>query len=292
MQPTLKDKVLFITGASRGIGLAIALRAARDGAKIAIVAKTTEPHPTLPGTIYTAAKEIEKAGGTALAIKCDIRFEDQIQAAFQQTVDRFGSIDIVICNASAVYMGTTETTPSSRMDLMYQINVRGTLLVAKHAIPYLKESSNPHILIASPPINLQQIGWNVSYTVTKYGMSLASLGLSQELKPYGIAVNSIWPFTSIETAALKVTDPSKRRKFSRSPEIMADAVHSILVSDSKTVTGNLFIDEVVLRKFNNYTNADFDKYSVIRNPTQLSSSFFLSDEMIDSVVAMRNSSKL
>ncbi|OMJ20503.1 Hydroxysteroid dehydrogenase-like protein 2 [Smittium culicis] len=293
---SLKDKVIFITGASRGIGLAMALRAAKDGAKVAIAAKTTDTHSKLPGTIYTAAKEIEQAGGQALALKCDIRFEQEIIDALAKTNRKFGRIDMVICNASAVYMGeSTDATPTSRIDLMHSINVRGTLLTCKHAIPYLKKSDSAHIVIASPPINFDKIGWNTSYSITKYSMSMITLGLSQELRSSNIAVNSIWPLTPIETAALNVTDPSRARKFSRTPEIMADATHIILTSDPKLQanTGNFYIDEVVLRKFANFKNKDFEQYSSIKNSEMpLSSSFFLSDEFLDSIRAMRSSSKL
>ncbi|PVZ98028.1 hypothetical protein BB558_005977 [Smittium angustum] len=283
---SLKNKVLFITGASRGIGFEIALRAARDGAKIAIVAKTTTAHPTLPGTIYTAAKDIEEAGGEALPIACDIRDEKQLEKAYEETVKRFGGIDIVVSNASAVYMGDTETTPVSRFDLMHQINVRGTWLVAKLAIKHLKKAENPHILIASPPINLDKIGWNVAYTISKYGMSMIALGLSQELEKYNIAVNSIWPVAPIETAALKITDPSKKRRFTRTPEIMADAVHHILCQDSKTVTGNLYMDEAVLREAG---QTEFEKYNYIKDVgiDQLSPSFFLTKEQIADVTNTR-----
>jgi len=260
---SLKGKTLFITGASRGIGKAIALRAARDGANITIAAKTTEPHPKLPGTIYSAAGEIEKAGGKALACVTDIRDEEQIKAAVQKTVEKFGGIDILINNASAISLTPTLMTEAKRYDLMHGVNVRGTFLCSKACIPHLKKSSNPHILNNSPPLNMQArwFAGHVAYTMTKFGMSMCVLGMAEELRSDGIAVNALWPKTVIATAAVQnLLGGDETIRGSRTPEIMADAAHWILTQPSRDVTGNFFVDEEVLRKAG-VTN--FDKYQAV-----------------------------
>jgi len=246
----LKNKTLFITGASRGIGLAIALRAARDGANIAIVAKTVKEHKTLPGTIYSAADEIEKAGGKALAIQCDIRDEESVKKAIELTVKTFGGIDILVNNASAISLTNTEETDLKRFDLMMSINTRGTFLCSKHCIPYLKKSSNPHILTLSPPLNdTIKEKWfkpHVAYSISKYGMSLCVLGLAGELENDRISVNALWPRTTIATMAIKTFVGDSMMKLSRKPEIMADAAYYILTSDSSKSTGKFYIDDEVL----------------------------------------------
>ena len=247
--PDLKGKTLFISGGSRGIGLAIALRAARDGANVVIAAKTAEPHPKLPGTIYTAAEAIEKAGGRALPIQTDIRDEDQVMTAVEQAVERFGGIDILVNNASAISLTGTLETPMKRFDLMMGINLRGTYLCSRAAIPHLKRAANPHILTLSPPLNLNPrwFGPHVAYTIAKYGMSMCVLGMAEELKPDGIAVNALWPRTTIATAALQII-PGANPEAGRKPEIMADAAHYILTRDSRSLTGRFLIDEEVLRE--------------------------------------------
>ena len=248
--PTLKGKTLFITGASRGIGKAIALRAARDGANIVIAAKTTEPHPKLPGTIYTAAEEIEKAGGRALPCMVDIRDEQQIAAAVAKAVETFGGIDILVNNASAISLTGTLDTPMKRYDLMHGINTRGTFACSQACIPYLKKSSNPHILNNSPPLNMEARWFapHVAYTMAKFGMSMCVLGMAEELKSDGIAVNALWPRTVIATAAVQnLLGGDEAMRGSRSPEIMADAAYAILTKPSREFTGNFCIDEEVLR---------------------------------------------
>jgi citronellol/citronellal dehydrogenase len=249
---SLAGRTLFITGASRGIGLAIALRAAADGANIAIAAKTTEPHPKLPGTIYTAAAEIEAAGGRALPLPVDIRDEQQVGQAVSHTVETFGGIDILVNNASAISLTPTPATDMKRFDLMHQVNTRGTFLCSKLCLPHLARSSNAHILMLSPPLNMEERWFapHVAYSIAKYGMSLCVLGLSGELRSRGIAVNALWPRTVIDTAALRVAmaqyDSSERLR-SRKPQIMADAAHVILCANSREFTGNFCIDEQVLR---------------------------------------------
>jgi len=257
---TLHKKTLFITGGSRGIGLAIALRAARDGANIAIAAKTSDPHPKLPGTIYTAAAEIEQEGGKALPILCDIRFEDQVQAAAEQTANHFGGIDICINNASAISLTPTVRTDMKRYDLMHEINGRGTFLTSKTCIPYLKKAQNPHILMLSPPLDLNPRWFapHVAYTISKYNMSLCVLGLSGELKCDGIAVNALWPRTTIATAAIaNLLGGDKLMRASRKADILADAAHVILTKPSREFTGNFCIDDTLLwengkREFDHY----------------------------------------
>ena len=257
---TLHKKTLFITGGSRGIGLAIALRAAKDGANIVIAAKTSDPNPKLPGTVYTAAAEIEQEGGKALPIVCDIRFEDQVEAAVEQAVSRFGGIDICINNASAISLTPTVQTDMKRYDLMHQINGRGTFLASKTCIPFLKKAENPHILMLSPPLDLNPrwFGPHVAYTISKYNMSLCVLGLSAELKRYGIAVNALWPRTTIATAAVaNLLGGDKLMRASRKADILADAAHVILTKPSREFTGNFCIDDTLLwengrREFDHY----------------------------------------
>jgi citronellol/citronellal dehydrogenase len=246
----LKGRTLFISGASRGIGLAIALRAARDGANVAVVAKTAEAHPKLPGTIYTAAAEIEAAGGRALALQCDIRFEEQVQDAVAQTAATFGGIDVCVNNASAISLSPTLQTDMKRYDLMNGINARGTFVCSKAAIPHLRRSSNPHILNMSPPLDMRAKWFapHVAYTIAKYGMSLCTLGMAEELRADGIAVNSLWPVSTIDTAAVRnLLGGQKLAEASRSPEILADAAYAILTKPSRDCTGNFFLDEEVLR---------------------------------------------
>lgn len=258
----LKGKTLFITGASRGIGKSIALRAARDGANVVIAAKTTEPHPKLPGTIYTAAQEVEDAGGKALACKVDIRFEDQIQAALELAQETFGGVDILINNASAISLTSTEHTSMKRFDLMHQINTRGTFLMSKLAIPFLKKSQNPHILNISPPLNMDPkwFGNHVAYTMAKYGMSMCVLGMAEEFRGAGIAVNALWPRTAVATAAVaNLLGGDAMVKQSRKPEIMADAAHVVLSSPSRELTGQFLIDDEVLAGAG---VTDFDVYAV------------------------------
>lgn len=260
MVETLKDRTIFISGGSRGIGLAIAKRAARDGANVTIAAKTAEPHPKLPGTIYTAAKEIEAAGGQALPVICDIREDDQVEAAVAKTIERFGGIDICINNASAVMPTPMLHTPMKRYDLMNDVNTRGTFLVSKMCAPYLKKGTNPHILSLAPPLDMDPkwFGPHVAYTIAKMGMSMVMLGLARELQPAGIAANSLWPLTAIDTAAVRnVLGGDSVASRSRTPEIVADAAYEILTQDPVECTGNFFIDEEVLREAG--VN-DFEKY--------------------------------
>ncbi len=248
---TLKGKTLFITGASRGIGKAIGLRAARDGANVVIAAKTAEPNPKLPGTIYTAKEEIEAAGGKALACIVDVRFEEQIRAAMEQAANTFGGIDVLVNNASAIHLSGTLETPLKRFDLMHGINTRGTFACSQAAIPYLEKAENPHILNLSPPLNMEAKWFapHVAYTMAKFGMSLCVLGMAEELKPKKIAVNALWPKTVIATAAVQnLLGGDSVIKGSRKPDIMADAAHWILTQKSSELTGNFFIDEDVLRR--------------------------------------------
>jgi citronellol/citronellal dehydrogenase len=256
----LKGKTLFISGGSRGIGLAIALRAARDGANVVIAAKTTEPHPKLPGTIHTAAQEIEAAGGKALPMQTDIREEDQVLHAVEAAVERFGGIDILVNNASAISLTPTLETPMKRFDLMMGINLRGTYLCSRACLPYLKKAKNPHILTLSPPLNLnpQWFKPHVAYTIAKYGMSMCVLGMAEEFRQDGVAVNALWPRTTIATAALQII-PGAKPELGRTPEIMADAAHHILTRDSRSLTGRFLIDEGVLREAG---VADFERYAV------------------------------
>jgi citronellol/citronellal dehydrogenase len=249
----LAGKTLFITGGSRGIGLAIALRAARDGANVAIAAKTTEPNPKLPGTIYTAAAEIEKAGGKALPIACDIRDEAAVRAAVTATVSAFGGIDVLVNNASAISLTGTLATPMKRFDLMVGVNVRGTFLCSQACLPHLEASAaagrNPHILTLSPPPNLNPRWFrdHVAYTIAKYGMSMCVLGMAEEFRAAGIAVNALWPRSVIATSAIAmIQGAASEMQRMRTPEIMADAAHAILTRDARTTTGNFFLDDEVL----------------------------------------------
>jgi citronellol/citronellal dehydrogenase len=275
---TLKGRTLFISGASRGIGLAIALRAARDGANVAIAAKTAEPHPKLEGTIYTAAKEIEAAGGKALPLICDIREEAQVEAAVAATVKQFGGIDICVNNASAISLTPATQTDMKRYDLMHSINARGTFLVSRNCIPHLKKGTNPHILMLSPPLDMSPKWFapHVAYSMAKFNMSIIALGLSGELKGAGIAANTLWPRTTIATAAIRNLlggDEVMRR--SRTPEIMGDAAHIILTKDSKTFTGNFCIDDTLLYE---HGVTDFEKYRVDRS-VDLAPDFFVPDSI-------------
>jgi citronellol/citronellal dehydrogenase len=250
MIASLKDRVLFITGASRGIGKAIALRAGRDGANVVVAAKTVQPHPSQPGTVHTAVAEIEAAGGKALAVPTDIRFEDQVRSAVETAVEHFGGIDVVVNNASAIFLAGTADTPLKRFDLVHAVNVRGTFLVSQACLPYLLKSKNPHIINIAPPLNMDARWFapHLAYTMSKYGMSMCVLGMAEELRSRGVAVNALWPATVIATAAVQNLlggDAVIRR--SRKPEIMADAVHAILIQDSRSCTGNFFTDEEVLR---------------------------------------------
>jgi citronellol/citronellal dehydrogenase len=246
---SLRGKTLFITGASRGIGLAIGLRAARDGATVASAAKTAEPHPKLAGTVFTAAAEIDAAGGKGLALVCDIRFEDQIAAAVGKTVETFGGIDILVNNASAISLTSTEQTPMKRYDLMHQINTRGTFACSQAAIPHLRRAANPHILNISPPLQMEERWFapHVAYTMAKFGMSMCVLGMAGELRSAGIAVNALWPRTTIATAAIKnLLGGDAAMRGSRKPEIMADAAYAIFNKPSRELTGRFLIDDEVL----------------------------------------------
>ena len=262
-----KGKTVFITGASRGIGKAIALKLAKDGANIVVAAKSVEENPKLGGTIFSAAAEIEAAGGKALAVACDIRNEDQIIEAVNKTVAQFGGIDILINNASAISLTTTEATESKRFDLMHDINVRGTFLVTKHCIPHLKKGSNPHILNLSPPINMDPkwLGNHVAYTMSKYNMSMMAIGFAEELKPLRIAANALWPRTTIATAAvMNLLGGQMLINMSRTPEIIADAAYAILKRPSSSCTGNLYLDEEVLAEEG---VTDLSGYSVVPGAT-------------------------
>jgi citronellol/citronellal dehydrogenase len=260
---TLRGKTLFITGASRGIGAAIGLRAARDGANVVIAAKTAEPNPKLPGTIYTAAKEIEAAGGKALPLVVDVRYEEQIHAAVEKTIAAFGGIDILVNNASAIFLAGTVGTPMKRFDLMHQINTRGTYACSQACIPYLRDAKNPHILNLSPPLNMEARWFapNVAYTMAKFGMSMCVLGMSEELRNDGIAVNALWPRTPIATAAVQnLLGGDAAIRGCRKPEIVADAAHAILTRESRTCTGNFFIDDDVLAEAG---VTDLERYAVV-----------------------------
>jgi citronellol/citronellal dehydrogenase len=259
---SLSGKTLFITGASRGIGKAIALRAARDGAHIVVAAKTIEPHPKLPGTIYSAAEEIAKAGGQALAVAMDVREEAQVEAAIAQAVERFGGLDILVNNASAISLTGTLETPMKRFDLMHQVNVRGTYVCSQKAIPHLKRAANPHILNLAPPLaSTLQARWfapHVGYTMAKYGMTLCALGMAEEFRSDGIAVNALWPRTAIDTEAIRLIAGQDARRLTRSPDIMADAAYFIVTQPSRMFTGRFLIDEDVLRESG---MADLSRYN-------------------------------
>lgn len=244
---SLKDKTLFITGASRGIGLAIAVRAAREGANIVVAAKTVTPHPRLPGTIYSAAEEIERAGGRALPVEVDVRSEEQVQEAVRLGVEQFGGIDILVNNASAISLTGTAATPMKRYDLMMGVNVRGTFLCSQACLPHLARAANPHILVLSPPMDMRAKWFapHVAYTIAKYGMSMCVLGMAEEFRGAGIAVNALWPRTLIATSALQAI-PGAPWENGRTPQIVADAAAHVLMQESRTSTGNFFIDEEVL----------------------------------------------
>jgi citronellol/citronellal dehydrogenase len=258
----LSGKTLFITGASRGIGKAIALRAARDGANIAIAAKTTKPHPKLPGTIFSAAEDVHNCGGKALPLPVDIRYADQVQEAIEKTIKTFGGIDILVNNASAISLTGTLATGMKQFDLMHQINTRGTFLCSKLCIPFLKKATNPHVLNLSPPLNMQA-QWFApygAYTMAKYGMSMCVLSMAEEFKADAIAFNSLWPKTIIDTSAVRnLLGGEEVAKQARKPEIVADAAYQILTQDSRECTGNFFIDEHVLKDAG---ITDFDQYLV------------------------------
>ena len=274
---SLSGKTVFITGASRGIGLAIARRAAADGANIVIAAKTTETHPKLPGTIYSAAKEIEAAGGQALPVSCDIREEASVLAAVAQAVQRFGGIDILVNNASAISLTPTPATPMKRFDLMFGVNVRGTYLCTQACLAELSHSAkagrNPHVLNMSPPLAMREHWFkgHVAYTMAKYGMSECTLGHAGEFRPLGIAVNSLWPRTAIATAALQLI-PGVDLNLCRKPEILADAAYLILTSDATTTSGNFFIDDALLAE---HGVTDFDRYSVTPGTKHFIADFFV-----------------
>lgn len=270
----LNGKRIVISGGSRGIGEAMALRAARDGASIAILAKTDEPHPKLPGTIHTVSKQIEEAGGKALPIKCDIRHEEEVTQAIDQVVDAFGGIDILINNASAIQLTGTLDTPMKRYDLMQDVNTRGTFLLSQVCLPHLINGSNPHILTLSPPLNMDSKWFknHVAYTIAKYGMSMCVLGMAEEFRDEGVAVNALWPRTGIATAAIYMLGGDALIQQCRTPDIMADAFHAIVTQPSKTCTGNFFIDEEVLSKAG---ISDFTLYQVDQGAKQLLPDFFL-----------------
>jgi citronellol/citronellal dehydrogenase len=275
---SLRGKTLFITGASRGIGLAIALRAARDGANIAIAAKTEKPHPKLQGTIYTAAEEIEKAGGKALPLACDIREEAQVAGAIDKAAAQFGGIDIVVNNASAIQLTRTSDTDMKRFDLMHQINTRGTFMVSKYAIPHLERAKNPHILALSPPLDMKEKWFapHTAYTMAKFGMSIVVLGLAGELRQKGIAVNALWPRTTIATAAIQnLLGGDRIMRMSRTPDIIAEAAWRIFQKPSREFTGNFLIDDTFLAAEG---ETDFDKYRV--DPSQpLAPDFFVPEHI-------------
>ncbi|NOY42126.1 MAG: NAD(P)-dependent oxidoreductase [Planctomycetes bacterium] len=270
----LQGKTLFITGASRGIGKAIALRAAADGANVAVLGKTAEPHPKLPGTVFSAVEEIEAAGGHALACIADVRSEEQLETAVRQTVEAFGGIDILVNNASAIFLAGTLETPIKRFDLMHSVNVRATYMASHFCLPHLLKASNPHILNLSPPLSMEAKWFapHVAYTMSKFGMSMCVLGMAEELREQGVAVNALWPKTVIATAAVQNLlggDDIVAR--SRTPEIVADAAHTILTSNSNECTGNFFVDEEVLR---DHGMTDFAKYAVTPG-AELIPDFFL-----------------
>jgi len=274
---SLAGKTLFITGASRGIGLAIAMRAARDGANIAVAAKTAEPHKHLPGTIYTAAAAIEKAGGQALPLIVDVRDEASVTAAVEKTVEAFGGVDICVNNASAISLTPTAATPMKRFDLMFGVNVRGTFCCTQACLPHLARSAkagrNPHVLNMSPPLSMKPHWFrgHVAYTMAKYGMSECTLGHAAEFQPLGIGVNSLWPRTAIATAALQMI-PGVDLDLCRKPEILADAAHLILTSDARTTTGNFSIDDTLLAE---HGVTDFDRYAVVPGTKQFIPDFFV-----------------
>jgi citronellol/citronellal dehydrogenase len=277
MSAPLAGKTLFVTGGSRGIGLAIALRAARDGANVAIAAKTVAPHPKLDGTIHTAAAAIEAAGGRALALACDIRDEAQVEAAVAEAVKVFGGIDIVVNNASAISLTPISATEVKRFDLMHQVSTRGTFLVTKACVPHLRRSANPHVLMLSPPLDMKPkwFAGHVAYSIAKFGMSLCVLGLAEELRSDGIAVNALWPRTTIATAAIaNILGGDALMRRSRKPDILADAAHLVFRQPARTFTGHFLIDDTFLHDVGGVT--DFERYRV--DPTvPLAADFFVPD---------------
>jgi len=279
MAETLSGKTLFITGASRGIGLAIGLKAARDGANVAIAAKTAEPNPRLPGTIHSAAEAIEQAGGRALPLAVDVRDETQVREALEKTAAAFGGLDIVVNNASAISLTDSQATDMKRFDLMHGVNARGTFMVSKFAVPYLEKAFNPHILTLSPPLDFREKWFapNTAYAMAKFGMSLVVLGLAGELRRRRIAVNALWPRTTIATSAIKnLLGGEAVMRASRTPDILADAAHMIFLKDSKTFTGNFLIDDTFLHENG---VSDFDRYRV--DPTaDLAPDFFVPDDSV------------
>ena len=278
-----KNKTIIMSGGSRGVGLEIAKALGKDGANIAILAKTTEPHPTLPGTIFTAADEIEEVGGTALPIVCDIRYEDQVEAAVEATVNKFGGIDICINNASAIHLTDTVNTPMKRYDLMHNINVRGTFMLSQKCIPHLIKGDNSHILTLSPPLDIARkwFGMTLAYTTAKYGMSLVAHGLAEELGKHNVASNCLWPRTSLDTAAVRNVIGEELVKGSRKPSIYADAAYAVLKRDSSSCTGNFFLDQDVLEEEG---VTDFDQYA-IDPEAKLVSDFFVDDNPDDWIQA-------
>ena len=278
-----KNKTVIMSGGSRGVGLEIAKALGKDGANIAILAKTTEPHPTLPGTIFTAADEIEDVGGTALPIVCDIRYEDQVEAAVEETVNKFGGIDICINNASAIHLTDTVNTPMKRYDLMHNINVRGTFMLSQKCIPHLIKGDNSHILTLSPPLDIARkwFGMTLAYTTAKYGMSLVAHGLAEELGKHNVASNCLWPRTSLDTAAVRNVIGEELVKGSRKPSIYADAAYAVLKRDSSSCTGNFFLDQDVLEEEG---VTDFDQYA-IDPEAKLVSDFFVDDNPDDWIQA-------
>ena len=278
-----KNKTVIMSGGSRGVGLEIAKALGRDGANIAILAKTTEPHPTLPGTIFTAAKEIEEVGGAALPIVCDIRYEEQVEAAVEETASKFGGIDICINNASAIHLTDTINTPMKRYDLMHNINVRGTFMLSQKCIPHLKKGDNSHILTLSPPLDIARkwFGMTLAYTTAKYGMSLVAHGLAEELGKHNVASNCLWPRTSLDTAAVRNVIGAELVKGSRKPSIYADAAYAVLKRDSSTCTGNFFLDQDVLEEEG---VTDFYLFRVPPGST-LVSDFFVDDNPEDWIQA-------
>jgi citronellol/citronellal dehydrogenase len=278
-----KNKTVIMSGGSRGVGLEIAKALGKDGANIAILAKTTEPHPTLPGTIFTAAEEIEEVGGTALPIVCDIRYEEQVEAAVEEAASKFGGIDICINNASAIHLTDTVNTPMKRYDLMHNINVRGTFMLSQKCIPHLIKGDNSHILTLSPPLDIARkwFGMTLAYTTAKYGMSLVAHGLAEELGKHNVASNCLWPRTSLDTAAVRNVIGEELVKGSRKPSIYADAAYAVLKRDSSSCTGNFFLDQDVLEEEG---VTDFDQYA-IDPEAKLVSDFFVDDNPDDWIQA-------
>ena len=278
-----KNKTVIMSGGSRGVGLEIAKALGKDGANIAILAKTTEPHPTLPGTIFTAAEEIEQVGGNALPIVCDIRYEEQVEAAVEEAASKFGGIDICINNASAIHLTDTVNTPMKRYDLMHNINVRGTFMLSQKCIPHLIKGDNSHILTLSPPLDIARkwFGMTLAYTTAKYGMSLVAHGLAEELGKHNVASNCLWPRTSLDTAAVRNVIGEELVKGSRKPSIYADAAYAVLKRDSSSCTGNFFLDQDVLEEEG---VTDFDQYA-IDPEAKLVSDFFVDDNPNDWIQA-------